>query len=82
MRVLAKEGPGGGEANIKRVEVQLPKLLPARLTTLQKSCTQLDRHWLLRGAQGGAGVSSLSRRSCVGTAAVDLAAVPALLLFP
>jgi hypothetical protein len=40
VRVLAKEGSGGGEANIKRVEVQLPKLLPARLTTLQKSCTQ------------------------------------------
>ena len=45
MRLLAKEGPTGsgqspGEANIKRVEVQLPKLLPARLTTLQKSCTQ------------------------------------------
>jgi len=40
VRLGAKEGPGGGEANIKRVEVQLPKLLPARLTTLQKSCTQ------------------------------------------
>jgi hypothetical protein len=44
VRLLAKEGPTGpgqdsGEANVKRVEVQLPKLLPARLTTLQKACT-------------------------------------------
>jgi hypothetical protein len=45
VRLLAHEGPSSDpkvstEANIKRVEVQLPKLLPARLTTLQKSCTQ------------------------------------------
>jgi hypothetical protein len=28
-----------GEANIQKVDAQLPKLLPARLTTLQKACT-------------------------------------------
>ena len=28
-----------GEANIHRVDLQLPKALPARLTTLQKACT-------------------------------------------
>jgi len=28
-----------GQANIRKVDVQLPKLLPARLKTLQKACT-------------------------------------------
>jgi hypothetical protein len=29
-----------GEANIHRVDLQLPKVLPSRLTTLQKACTE------------------------------------------
>jgi uncharacterized repeat protein (TIGR01451 family) len=29
-----------GSTNIKRVDLQLPKVLPARLTTLQKACTE------------------------------------------
>jgi hypothetical protein len=63
-KLLAKEGPTGsgqspGEANIKRVEVQLPKLLPARLTTLQKSCTQ---------AQFSANPAGCPEFSFVGTA--------------
>jgi hypothetical protein len=41
VKLVAKGGPqpGGGEANIRKVDVQLPKILPARLTTLQKACT-------------------------------------------
>jgi hypothetical protein len=40
VKVASGEGPGSGEANIRKVEVQLPKRLPARLTTLQKACTE------------------------------------------
>jgi hypothetical protein len=45
VRLAAKEGPGAtptapAEANIKRVDVQLPIALPARLTTLQMACPE------------------------------------------
>ena len=43
VKVTSKGGPqpvGGGEANIAKVDLQLPKALPARLTTLQKACTE------------------------------------------
>ncbi len=33
-------GQGKGEAHIKRVDVQLPRALPSRLTTLQHACTE------------------------------------------
>ena len=41
VKVTSKGGPqpGGGEASIKSVKVDLPKQLPSRLTTLQKACT-------------------------------------------
>lgn len=41
VKLTARGGPepGEGEANIRKVQVQLPRLLPARLTTLQKACT-------------------------------------------
>jgi hypothetical protein len=41
--VAPKQGPQSGnarsEANIRKVEVQLPKAIPSRLPTLQKACT-------------------------------------------
>jgi hypothetical protein len=47
VRVTANQGPrnapaGPGEANIKRVDVQLPQSMPSRLTTLQKACTSVQ----------------------------------------
>src|SRR4029077_1431134 len=42
VKVTSKGGPqtGCGESNIAKVRVTLPKQLPARLTTLQKACTE------------------------------------------
>jgi hypothetical protein len=40
VKLATGQGPESHEANIRKVEVQLPKALPARLTTLQKACTE------------------------------------------
>jgi hypothetical protein len=52
-------GPGSaGEANIAKVDVQLPRLLPSRLTTLQKACPAAQFERDLEGCPQGAFVGS------------------------
>jgi hypothetical protein len=45
VKIATSQGPqsnvgGSAEANIKKVDVALPKQLPSRLSTLQKACTE------------------------------------------
>lgn len=57
LKVLVSEKPG--EANIHKVDLQLPRALPARLTTLQKACTD---------AQFAADPAHCPEASIIGTA--------------
>jgi hypothetical protein len=38
-KLTAPGGPGSNEVNFSKAKVDLPKMLPSRLTTLQKACT-------------------------------------------
>jgi uncharacterized repeat protein (TIGR01451 family) len=38
VKLTFPKAPFGSDANVSRVKVELPKLLPSRLTTLQKAC--------------------------------------------
>jgi hypothetical protein len=62
-----------GEADIHSVRVELPKLLPSRLTTLQKACTE---------AQFAANPAGCPAASVVGTAVADTPVLPVALVGP
>ena len=62
-----------GEADIHSVRVELPKLLPSRLTTLQKACTE---------AQFNTNPAGCPAASVVGTAVADTPVLPVALVGP
>ena len=62
-----------GEADIHSVRVELPKLLPSRLTTLQKACTE---------AQFNTNPAGCPAASVVGTAVANTPVLPVALVGP
>jgi hypothetical protein len=71
--LLAKVGYSKGQANIRSVSVVLPKLLPARLTTIQKACP---------AATFAANPSFCPAASDIGFAKVGTPVLPVLLTGP
>jgi hypothetical protein len=66
VKLSAGEGPhtgAGGEANIAKVDVQLPTALPSRLTTLQKACTEAQFKTNPAGCPAASNVGAAVARS-------------------
>jgi hypothetical protein len=78
VKISTKQGPQSNpavqaEANIKKVDVQLPIQLPSRLTTLQKACTE---------KQFATNPAGCPEASNVGTAVVHTPVLPGALTGP
>jgi hypothetical protein len=77
VKIATKQGPdvkaGEEEANIRKVDVSLPRALSTRLTTLQKACTE---------AQFAANPGGCPAESVVGTATVHTPVLPVPLVGP
>ncbi len=54
-----------GEANIHKVDLQLPKVLPSRLSTLQKACTETQFNTNPSGCPAGSVVGTATARTPV-----------------
>jgi hypothetical protein len=51
--------PAAGEANIAKVDVEIPKILPSRLTTLQKACTEVQFNANPAGCPSASNIASV-----------------------
>jgi hypothetical protein len=69
VKLAAAEGPrsngAAGESDIAKVEVELPKLLPSRLTTLQKACTEAQFATNPAGCPAASNVGSATASTAV-----------------